>query len=297
MIDQLGYLAFEVSDLNAWESFAIDVLGLGVDKRADGSLALRMDDRAARFFVTQGPADDLAAVGWEVADERSLDDIRARLPGAREGTPDEAAARGVVRLIVARDPAGTQVEIAFGPARAATPFASAIVPSGFVAGAYGLGHLVVSAPDPRATAAFYEDLLAFRLSDRIVCTFYGYPVDITFLHTNPRHHSLAFGGPQPKRLHHFLLEVGALDDVGAALDRAVAHGVRIAQMLGRHPNDKMISFYAFTPSGFQFEYGTGGRLVDDATWQPTVHDRVSEWGHHPPERYAPRRPKSAKDAP
>ncbi|HTJ41320.1 MAG TPA: VOC family protein [Kofleriaceae bacterium] len=287
-IDQLGYLAFEVSDLNAWESFATNVLGLGVVDCTDGGFALRMDDHAARFFVTQGPADDLAAVGWEVADEQELDRVLATLPGAREGTAEEAAARAVVRLVIARDPAGTQVEVAYGPARA-EPFVSPLVRSGFVAGAHGLGHLVVSAPEPRDTAAFYQDLLGFKLSDRIVCTFYGYPVDITFLHTNSRHHSVAFGGPQPKRLHHFLLEVGSIDDVGAALDRAIAGGVRIAQMLGRHPNDKMISFYAFTPSGFQFEYGTGGRLVDDATWQPTTHDRVSEWGHHPPERYAPRR--------
>jgi 2,3-dihydroxybiphenyl 1,2-dioxygenase len=292
MIDQLSYLAFEVSDLEAWEAFATAVLGLGIADRTDRGFALRMDDHAARFFVTQGPADDLAAVGWEVADEAQLDRVLATVPGAREGTAEEAAARQVVRLVVAHDPAGTRVEVAYGPAKT-TPFVSPLVRSGFVADAYGLGHLVVSAPDPRATAAFYQDLLGFALSDRIVCTFYGYPVDITFLHTNPRHHSLAFGGPQPKRLHHFLLEVGSIDDVGAALDRAIGHGVRIAQMLGRHPNDKMISFYAFTPSGFQFEYGTGGRLVDDATWQPTTHDRVSEWGHHPPERYAPRRPKPA----
>jgi 2,3-dihydroxybiphenyl 1,2-dioxygenase len=292
MIDQLGYLAFEVSDLGAWKTFAIDVLGLAIADETERGFALRMDDRAARFFVTQGPADDLAAVGWEVADERSLDELITRLPGAREGTPDEAAARHVVRLVVATDPAGTRVELAFGPTRAAPP-ATPKIASGFVTGAQGLGHLVLSAPDPRATAAFYQDLLGFRLSDRIVTTFYGYPVDITFLHTNTRHHSLAFGGPQPKRLHHFLVEVGALDDVGAALDRALDGGVRIAQMIGRHPNDKMVSFYAFTPSGFQFEYGTGGRLVDDATWQPVVHDRVSEWGHHPPERYAPRKKREA----
>ena len=287
VIDQLAYLVFEVSDLDAWETFARDVLGFGVVARTADGFALRMDDRAARIFVTRGPADDLAAVGWEVADERTLDELAHKLD-AREGTAAETDARGVVRLIVARDPAGTRVEVAFGSARGA-PFASPCVPSGFVAGALGLGHLVLSAPDPRATASFYQDLLGFRLSDRIVTTFYGHPVDLTFLHTNPRHHSLAFGGPQPKRLHHFLVEVGAIDDVGAALDRAITGGVRIAQMLGRHPNDKMISFYAFTPSGFQFEYGTGGRLVDDAIWTPTVHDRVSEWGHHPPERYAPRR--------
>jgi hypothetical protein len=52
--------------------------------------------------------------------------------------------------------------------------------------------------------------------------------------------------------------------------------------LGRHPNDEMFSFYGFTPSGFQFEFGWGGRLIDDADWTPKTYDRISDWGHHPP---------------
>ncbi|MCA9675461.1 MAG: VOC family protein, partial [Myxococcales bacterium] len=225
----------------------------------------------------------------------------ARLRAAGHDVVEEpaevAAARGVVRLLSTVDPGGVRVELVFGPAMADAPFASPLVPSGFVADGHGLGHLVVSTGDDAATGAFYQQLLGFRLSDRIVCQFYGFDVDITFLHTNARHHSLAFGGKQPKRLHHFLLEVGSLDDVGAALDRCAAAGVRIAQSLGRHPNDRMVSFYALTPSGFQFEYGTGGRLVDDASWQPTIHDRISEWGHHPPERYVPRRPRPPRPDP
>jgi len=293
MIDQLGYLAFEVSDLAVWESFATGVLGLEVVRRWDGGFALRNDGHAQRFVVTAGPSDDLAAIGWQIRDEATLEALVARLRGAgqdvREASGDEAAARQVVRLFVLHDPSGIRTELFFGPSRAEAPFRSPLVPSGFVADEQGLGHLVISATDHEATRHFYCDLLGFRLSDRIVCEFYGYPVDITFLHVNERHHSLAFGGRQDKRLHHFLLEVKSLDDVGAALDRATGAGVRIAQMLGRHPNDRMISFYAHTPSGFQFEYGCGGRLVDDAVWQPTVHDRVSEWGHHPPERYVTRR--------
>jgi 2,3-dihydroxybiphenyl 1,2-dioxygenase len=296
MIDQLGYLCFEVADLAAWEAFATEVLGLTVARRWPGGLSLRMDGHAQRFFLTEGPADDLIAVGWQVADEPTLAALAERLRAAghpvREATPEETAARQVVRLLVAHDPAGLRVELGFGPAQAAAPFVSPLVRAGFVADEHGLGHLVISAPDGAAASRFYQELLGFRLSDRIVCQFYGHPVDLTFLHTNPRHHSLAFGGPQPKRLHHFLVEVKSLDDVGAGLDRAIRAGVRIAQMLGRHPNDRMISFYAFTPSGFQFEYGCGGRLIEDeAAWRPDVHDRVSEWGHHPPERYVARRPR------
>ena len=80
-----------------------------------------------------------------------------------------------------------------------------------------------------------------------------------------------------------------MDQVGRCYDRAKDHGVRIEQSLGRHPNDKMFSFYARTPSGFQFEFGWGGQLVDDATWEPTTYDRISDWGHRRP----PRRERSA----
>ena len=84
-----------------------------------------------------------------------------------------------------------------------------------------------------------------------------------------------------------------MDDVGMAFDRACRHGVEIVLTLGRHPNDRMFSFYGRTPSGFEFEYGWGGMLVDDATWQPTIHDRISAWGHIPPgyiPRHRPPRP-------
>jgi hypothetical protein len=52
--------------------------------------------------------------------------------------------------------------------------------------------------------------------------------------------------------------------------------------LGRHTNDLMTSFYVRTPSGFEIEYGTGGRVVDDETWEVVPYDAQSIWGHQPP---------------
>ena len=76
--------------------------------------------------------------------------------------------------------------------------------------------------DYQKTLTFYRDALGFKESDRIVTEYFGYQVDLDFLHTGPRHHSVAFGGPQQKRIHHFMLEVGAIDDVGL-LDDPVTH--------------------------------------------------------------------------
>lgn len=41
----------------------------------------------------------------------------------------------------------------------------------------------------------------------------------------------------------------------------------------------MFSFYSDTPSGFQVEYGYGGRHVDDEKWQVQYYRAASIWGH------------------
>ena len=290
---KLGYLVFEVSDLVAWETFATDILGLEVSRRIeDGSLALRMDEHEQRILLTPGPADDLAAIGWEVAGAAEMEALGKRLSEAgvrvSTSTADEMERRRVRGLVRYEDPAGIPSEIFYGPALAQEPFRSRTVRSGFVTGDKGLGHAVVSARSQEESTRFYRDVLGFRLSDRIVCDLHGYAVDIAFFHANARHHTIAFGDAQKKRIHHFMIEARSMDDVGLAFDRALRAGVRIVNTLGRHPNDRMFSFYAKTPSGFQFEFGWGGREVDDATWEPTTYDQVSEWGHHPPEFLAPR---------
>ena len=276
---QLGFLEFEVSDMERWDSFMTQVLGLA----AVGAGRYRLDGYAWRIQLLEGPADDLATVGWAL-EEAELNEALARLESAgheiQEASPE---ARGVARRYCLKDPAGIPIELVSEMERADTPFTSSVVSSGFLADDLGLGHLVLSSPDKEASRVFYQDVLGFRLSDHIVCEYYGFPVDLSFFHINPRHHSLAFGGPQPKRLHHFMFEAKGVDEVGRCYDRTIKARLPIMQTLGRHPNDRMLSFYAMTPSNFQFEFGWGARTVDENTWEPTTYDHISEWGHHPPQ--------------
>jgi 3,4-dihydroxy-9,10-secoandrosta-1,3,5(10)-triene-9,17-dione 4,5-dioxygenase len=101
-----------------------------------------------------------------------------------------------------------------------------------------------------------------------------------FFGCNPRHHSLAVAPiPAASGLIHLMIEVESLDDVGRAMDRCQRNGAPLVSSLGRHANDFMVSFYLRTPSGFDIEYGTGGLVLDEATWvarQTTAH---SLWGH------------------
>ncbi len=287
-VTQLGFLEFGVSNLDSWKQFATQILGLKLTNLdIPKSFGLKMDKRPQRFFIHEDPTDDLKAIGLEA---NSIEDfnvlvtaIRKTSTAVKSHSPDSAKQRGYLHRASFKDPTGIPMELVCSPLSEETPFESDVVKTGFVADELGLGHLVVNSVDQVATHQFYTEILGFRLSDHIRCEIFGYPVDIEFLHANSRHHSIAIGGAQNKKMHHFMLEVKNMDEVGLAYDRCIRHGLRIMQTLGKHPNDGMFSFYAKTPSGFQFEFGFGGKIIDDDTWTPKVYDRVSDWGHHPPE--------------
>lgn len=107
-------------------------------------------------------------------------------------------------------------------------------------------------------------------------------VDASFFHTKTgRHHSIATAEvpDSPKVLNHFMLEVADIDDVGLAYDRVAKAGISVALELGHHPNDKVFSFYAQTPSGFNFEIGWGGVVIDGSDWEVKSYNQMSDWGH------------------
>jgi 3,4-dihydroxy-9,10-secoandrosta-1,3,5(10)-triene-9,17-dione 4,5-dioxygenase len=117
-----------------------------------------------------------------------------------------------------------------------------------------------------------------KLTDYVVI---GPGMSVQFLRCTPRHHSVALTAVGPiSALHHIAFEVTDIDQVGYALERATKAGVAITASLGRHKNDRMISFYMRSPAGFEIEIGCGGRLVDDATWVVGHLAGGDEWGHH-----------------
>jgi biphenyl-2,3-diol 1,2-dioxygenase len=128
-------------------------------------------------------------------------------------------------------------------------------------------------------ADLYVNEFGFRVSDHIDWD----DAHATFLHCNPRHHSLALVnecfGMKGGQVHHMMIETTSLDDVGRAYDLIRKNGIPLALTLGRHTNDHMTSFYCGSPSGFAIEYGWGGRLIDDAVWQAGQYDSPSIWGH------------------
>lgn len=284
-VEALGYVGLEVSDLQAWQRFAGDTLGLQWCPRDDGTVDLRIDHYASRIRLHRGDADDAVYFGWEVRDADTLGGLAAKLEN--EGVAVEwgdgalAQDRRVDQLIVFHDPEGNRHEAFVGPLQLTNiPFVSS-AGTRFKTGRQGLGHVVLSSRDKPAMMEFFLRTLGFRLSDHIRTEVVpGRPIEISFMRCNARHHSLALAPvPIPKRIVHLMVEATGIDDVGRAMDRCLKAGVHLTFTLGRHSNDDMLSFYPMTPSGFDFEFGWGGLEVDDESWHVLTHDANSAWGH------------------
>ena len=285
-VTTLGYIEIGASSLNAWQHYAEDVLGATAIVEQD-ALLVRYDAEPWRLRIVETGEDDIVCAGFSVKNESDLEAIGERLKSIGHTiTPaldTEIQARNALKMLITTDPGGLRIEIYVPDPTTNTPFVSPQGVSGFITGDQGLGHIVLCAPEPESTISFYQQGLGFRLSDHIEMATPRGPLLLTFLHCNPRHHTLALvPGAMPKRLHHMMLQTQEMDDVGYALDRAKRADIAITSSLGKHTNDKMTSFYMATPSGFDCEYGFGGVEIDDDTWQTTTYDATSFWGHTPP---------------
>jgi 3,4-dihydroxy-9,10-secoandrosta-1,3,5(10)-triene-9,17-dione 4,5-dioxygenase len=287
-LKSLGYVKVQATDLPRWRQFAFDVLGFAKGSGPDeNALYLRMDERAARIIVVPGDTDKIVTVGWEVRDHAALARVKAALDAAgvpiKELSLEEADARRVEEVIAFDDPAGTSTEVFHGAVLDHSPV---VTPFGarFVTGEQGLGHVVLPAVDVPGLFQFYTDVLGFvsRGAFRVPTPPEYGPVRVRFLGINLRHHSLAICPAMTLRdpgIIHLMVEVDSLDTVGQALDRVNENGFQLSSTLGRHTNDKMVSFYVRAPGDWDIEFGTDGMRVDETYYTAEEITADSYWGH------------------
>jgi 2,3-dihydroxybiphenyl 1,2-dioxygenase len=284
---QLAYVGLGVADIDPWLPLLSDVLGMEVDtdgRTADGGgerLLCRYDHHAARLLLHRDTSDDVAFLGWQVDTPSDLDTLGDTIAATgidvNQGSAEESKIRRVRNMVWFIDPEGLRTELCYGPLVDSNPLTPGRPHHGFVADHLGAGHVVLTALDRDRTSDFYRDALGFRLSD------YGRG-RLAFLRCNARHHSVALMpasmSDTPKRLVHLMLQVQSLDDVGIAFDRCLDDGVPLVTTIGKHTNDRSVSFYLQTPAGFEIEYGWGSVEVDERVWEAATYTTSAVWGHH-----------------
>jgi 2,3-dihydroxybiphenyl 1,2-dioxygenase len=280
----LGYLKVQTQHIDRWREFALEGLGFAEGSGPDpDGLYLRMDERRSRLQLVPGDTDKVLAVGWEVRDQYALAAVREAVEKSGTAvtvlTAKESAERDAEEVIAFTDPGGTPVEVFFGPVLDHSPLRTGFAQK-FVTGAMGMGHVVLPTPNFAETVTFYNEVLGFL--PRGAMKVGGGPVRIRFMGVNQRHHSAAIcpaphdGAPG---LVHLMVEVDTLDAVGMALDAVKERGFSISSTLGRHTNDKMVSFYVRAPGGWDVEYGCEGMLVDETYYTAEEITKDSYWGH------------------
>ncbi|MEV4073240.1 VOC family protein [Nonomuraea fuscirosea] len=274
-IRKLGYVGLNVTDVEAWTDLLGRTLGIGITLAKSGTdeVALaELDEFKYRVALYPSTEDSPRELGWIVDTPAELDRLTRRLTDAgftvAEGSAEERELRGATSLRWFTDPVGYRVELAVGEAKVRT---AAIRPPGGP-GTTGLGHFVLAGPRLQEMRELYESVLEFKLTD------YRAP-GLFFFRCNRTHHSIALASAQTASIHHLEFEHGSIDDVGRAYDRAKANDVPISISLGRHMNDKAISFYVKNPSGFHLEIGCAGIEVGE-DWVPHDFGRPDVWGHH-----------------
>ena len=287
---QLGYVLVDSSRLADWKRFAADGIGMAVAENTAGVVALRTDAHARRLIVRNRPNEDVA-LGWQIVGDDALSTILKRLAARKtpveEFAGEEAALRGVERVWRFIGPKRQALELFTAPRLEAEP--AKVIGGGFVTGPRGLGHVAITTRKPDAMVKFWQEIFDAKISDFIEDRISGVNLKFTFLRVNPRHHSIAVGAtrgfamdPFATKIQHLEMQVATLDDVAEAYRRCRALGFKIAMAVGQHTNDRDVSFYAVTPSGFYFELGwssTGDEKGE--AWPQVVHQGISLWGHKP----------------
>ena len=208
MITSLAYIGFRSPHAEDWRTFGPDVLGAELAPDGpDGAVRLRVDDVAHRIAIHPGERDDLAYLGWLV------DDLDATVAASR---PPGRRCRRRARSFV--DPFGFRHELVT-TLEAGPPFTPGRPMPGFVTGEPGARPRRAARARPRRRRAVLHRRARARADPTPSRAAASTSASSTARPRRPPPH----GGvrrrcPGMAGLHHLMLEVTSLDDVGTALD-------------------------------------------------------------------------------
>jgi catechol 2,3-dioxygenase-like lactoylglutathione lyase family enzyme len=254
LIQEMGYAAYGVRDLDHAVEFFRNVCQLEVTERGGDVVFLSGDERHHWVRLEQRAEPGLIRLGYRAASAAAVADVAGRLD--RLGVPhrrvDDFAKDRVTGALRFRAPDGVEYEIY---EQMLTLPASPAPPRGITC----LLHAVIFVPDVAEAQAFYTDALGMLVSDRIEEV-------IAFLRCgNQYHHSLAVARGKPGQLDHVAILVDGIEDVL----RFRAHGLLKEALAGdvvKHVASSSVSVYLHDPAeGIGVEYCNGhGRIADES---------------------------------
>jgi catechol 2,3-dioxygenase-like lactoylglutathione lyase family enzyme len=252
LIQEMGYVAYGVRDLDRAVDFYRNVCQLEVTGSQDGAVFLTGDTRHHWVRLEQRGESGLLRLGYQAVDRAALEEITRRLD--RLGVAWTAVAdssRGPVRGAVRfRSPDGIDFEIYERMLRLpASPAPER--------GISCLLHAVVFVSDVSRSRDFYTEALGMLVSDQIEEV-------VTFLRCgNFYHHALALARGEAGRLDHVAMLVEDVEDVLAFRAHAKLHSALGGDVV-KHVASNSVSVYLnHAPEGIGVEFANGHGVITD----------------------------------
>lgn len=273
LVSGLRSVELGVTDVAAHEKFYVEHWQLALVERKDGVSYLRGTGAEHHVLALHPHAKtELLSISLNARARADVESLAARLrsKGAEAITAPAAIDKpGGGYGFSFRDPDGRVFRVIAEDLRHADAKRVADRPE-------RLAHVVLNAVDKSAAAAFFIDVLGFKLSDRTRI--------MDFIRCNSDHHCLSFAVGQAATLNHIAFQMPDLESVMRGAGRLKGAGYPIEWGIGRHGPGNNVFSYFVAPGDVVIEYTAEVEQVDDNyktggpedwTWPP---GRMDRWG-------------------
>jgi len=251
-VKRIRHATFATADIEAQVDYYQSIIGLGVVERHAGRVFLASESEQLTLVLEQGTVSGNAAMAFEISPKAELRDVAKQLQGLgieSEIRSDELP--GIAEILAFTDPDGRRIEL-FAQWKFTAPAEQV---RGIVVNK--LGHIACYAPDPDRTAKFFEDILGFRVSDRIEENF-------VFMRCGFEHHSINFARGADGRLHHIAFELRDAAHMHQACDLLGRRKIALLWGPVRHGPGHNVATYHRNPDGYLVElFFDLDRMVDE----------------------------------
>ena len=239
------HVGITVPNVEETVEFYEKIVGLETSGRDDGAAFLRCNRNHHCLSIYPGER-ALHHVGLEVLDEEALERAEHELAaqGLRPEPPDYPEP-GHGSGLCFRDPDGNRVELYAGMQTLDQPLEPREVrPVGF-------GHITFMTADLPRCAAFYTDVLGFRVSDTV-------DDSAIWMRCNQQHHGVAFLQTGQAKVNHYAYDLADWSELKKICDHLWKNDVPIIYGPGRHGPGHNIFIYIPDPAGNVIELTLGG---------------------------------------
>ena len=281
LLSHLSYVAITSPDVDASVKFYEEQVGLTVVDRVDGAVYLRCWGDYYAYSVVVVPGDDpsLHTMAWRTSSPEALEEAAKRIEAAGvhgEWLDDVPKIGRAYRFV---GPWGHAMTLHWDVTRFQAPgHVASIYPDrpekrSKVAGApRQLDHVTIAASDVDAFAAWYNDVLGFRIMARTVLD--EVPISVfSVLTTNEKSHDLGVvldGSSRAGRINHYAFWVDTREELLIAADTLMENGIPIEYGPSIHGIGEQTFLYYREPSSLRIELNTGGYRNYVPDWEPNT---------------------------